>query len=157
MFDFSCVSSSRQTVPLFHVLGARTNTSLIIAITHIGRPHPTLRSPRNHWEPLRGIGQHLLNANFCVVIFQDSERARVRELLEIETIEASKLRYKVKCLPEEIRKEIQGEKRQKQMYGQRIAEKFCAVLFSVSNIGFTISCLSFQMQSTQPDSPTLQI
>ena len=41
-------------------------------------------------------------------LLQETERANFHELLEVETIEASKLRHRLKFLPGQIKDEIQG-------------------------------------------------
>ena len=41
-------------------------------------------------------------------VLQETERANFHELLEVETIEASKLRHRLKFLPGQIKDEIQG-------------------------------------------------
>ena len=43
-----------------------------------------------------------------MLVLQENERANFHELLEVETIEASKLRHKLKFLPGQIKDEIQG-------------------------------------------------
>ncbi len=78
---------------------------------------------------------------------QEDERSQLHDLLEVETIKASKLRHQLKLLPEQMRREIQST---------QTSTQFC-ILFSSFLQLFSVCQLRtflFQMQQTRPDSQT---